>query len=139
MPARTSSNHVGSVPSSIANSKFVSHWMASWSWGTAFDDGRDLIQQPRLVDRLDHRLMLRSDERAYRGERRRERYLEADVRGDDPVALEPGEHLVRGDGRLGVAEVLEAQRGGGRALPEAQARQRAVRVVTGRAHLELRA
>ena len=35
MPARRSSNHVGMTPSSIANSKLVSHWIASWSWGMA--------------------------------------------------------------------------------------------------------
>ena len=32
---RGSENHVGMTPSSIANSKFVSHWTASWSWGIA--------------------------------------------------------------------------------------------------------
>ena len=32
---RGSSNHVGITPSSMANSKLVSHWTASWSWGMA--------------------------------------------------------------------------------------------------------
>ena len=32
---RGSSNHVGMTPSSMANSKLVSHWIASWSCGIA--------------------------------------------------------------------------------------------------------
>ena len=35
MLARGSGNHVPMTPSSMANSKFVSHWMASWSCGMA--------------------------------------------------------------------------------------------------------
>ena len=32
---RGSSNHAGMTPSSMANSKLVSHWTASWSCGMA--------------------------------------------------------------------------------------------------------
>jgi hypothetical protein len=35
MLARASVNHAGMIPSSMANSKFVSHWTASWSCGMA--------------------------------------------------------------------------------------------------------
>ena len=33
MPALTSSNQVGKAPSSMPNSKLVSHWIPSWSAG----------------------------------------------------------------------------------------------------------
>ena len=35
MLERGSSNHAGMTPSSMANSKLVSHWTANWSWGIA--------------------------------------------------------------------------------------------------------
>src|SRR3989442_196468 len=40
MPPLTSSNHTGKTPSSIPNSKLVSHWIASWSCGTSWSTSR---------------------------------------------------------------------------------------------------
>ena len=79
------------MPSRIANSSRVSHCSASWSCGTAAKISLELAQHPRLVDRLDLRLVLGVDERADRRQRRRQRDLEAHVRRDHAVALELGE------------------------------------------------
>ena len=78
-PARTSLNQLGRTPSSMANSKLVSHWMASWSWGMPSRMTPSSFEQSRLVDRLDAGLVLGRDERADRCERGGQRHLEADV------------------------------------------------------------
>ena len=46
-------NHVAMTPSSMANSKFVSHWTASWSCGIASKIVASSVIIARLVDRLD--------------------------------------------------------------------------------------
>ena len=101
------------------------------------EDRRQLMEDAGLVQRLDAALVLRRDERRDRGERRRQRHLEPTVRRDLPVALAPGEDVERGQGGLGVAEVVEAQRVERLSVADPQPRQRPVLVRPRRAHLEL--
>ena len=103
-----------------------------------FEDRRQLVHHARLVERLDAGLVLRGDERRDGRERRGQRDLEPAVHGHLAVALAPGEHLVRGDGGLRVAEVVEAQGLERLAVAQPQARERPVRARPGRADLELR-
>ncbi len=102
------------------------------------EDLVELAQDPRLVDRLDLRLVLGIDERADRRERRRQRDLEAHVRRDHAVALELGEDRERRERRVGEAEVVEDDVLAALPLAKPQLGQRAVGVRAGRADLELR-
>ena len=103
------------------------------------EDRRQLVEDAGLVERLDVRLVLGRDEGGDRRQRRRQRHLEPAVPRDLAVALAAGEDVERRQGRLGVAEVVEAQRVQRLTVADPQARQLPVRVGTGRAHLELRA
>ena len=106
--------------------------------GDGFEDRRQLVHHARLVERLDAGLVLRGDERRDGRERRGQRDLEPAVHRHLAVALAPGEHLVRGDGGLGVAEVVEAEGLERLAVAQPQPRERPVRARPGRADLELR-
>src|SRR5216117_1661956 len=94
MPPLTSSNHTGKTPSSIPNSKLVSHWIASWSWGTSWTTSRSSA----------------SRRASYAGSRA-------------PWCSGTTNALI-GDGGVGVAERLEAHVLGARAVLEPDARQR---------------
>ena len=106
--------------------------------GDGFEDHGQLVHHARLVERLDAGLVLRGDERRDGRERRGERDLEPAVHRHLPVALAPGEHLVRGDGGLRVAEVVEAEGLERLAVAQPQAGEGPVRARPGRADLELR-
>ena len=102
------------------------------------EDRRQLVTDARLVERFDAALVLGRDEGGDRRQRGGERHLEAAVSRDLPVALAAGERGERGQRRLGVAEVVEAQRLERLAVADAQLRQGPVLVRSRRAHLELR-
>ena len=106
--------------------------------GDGVEDGLQLVDDARLVERLDAALVLRRDERGDRRERCRQRDLEPAVGGDLSVPLALGEALEGRHRRLGVAEVTEAHRVDRLAVADAQAGQGTVRAGTRRAHLELR-
>jgi len=75
-----------SAPSSIAKSTRASHWMASLVVRHSGNDLRQLVQDLRLVDRFEMRLVIGVDERADRSQRGG-RHLEAAVRRDHAVGL----------------------------------------------------
>ena len=138
MLERGSSNQVGITPSSMANSKFVSHWMASWSWGMASKIVGQLVHHARLVERLDAGLVLGRDERGDGRERRGQRHLEPAVHRRSGRRACAGRTPVRGDGGLRVAEVVEAERSRGTRRRATRRRGRArCEIVPGRADLEL--
>ncbi len=78
--------------------------------GDGVEERRQLAHHRGLVQRLDAGLVLRSDERGDRRERRRQRHLEATLGRDQAVALAAGERAVGRDRSLRVSELLEAQR-----------------------------
>ena len=91
--------------------------------GDGVEDPVQLVEHPLLVERLDAGLVLRRHERRDRRQRRGQRDLEPAVRRDLPVPLAAGEDAVGGDRRLGVAQVVEAQRVQRLAVADPQARQ----------------
>ena len=107
--------------------------------GDRLEDRRQLVEDARLVQRLDAALVLGGDERGDRGQRRRQRHLEPAVRRDLPVALAAGEDLERRQRGLGVAEVVEAQRVERLAVADPQPWERPMLVGARWTHLELRA
>ena len=134
---RGSGNHEGMTPSSMANSKLVSHWMASWSCGIA---SKMAPARPSSAPR--RAVRCGPGPRA----RRRPRSARAgwaatpgtgSASGIRPSRLRRAKMRYERDGRLRVAEVVEAQGVGRLAVADAQARQGTVRVVARRAHLEL--
>ena len=106
--------------------------------GDRLEDRRQLVEDARLVERLDAGLVLGSHERGDRRQWSRQRYLEPARRRDLSVALATGEHLERRQRGLGVAEVVEAQRVQRLAVTNAQPRERPMLVGARWTHLELR-
>ena len=137
MLARGSSNHVGITPSSMANSKLVSHWMASWSCGMA---SKMVVSSWRM--RASYSGSMRCWSSAATNAAIGASGVGRDTwkrqcGGDQAVALASGEHGERRHGGLGVAEVVEADRLDRFAVAHPQAGQGAVGVGTRRADLEL--
>ena len=99
--------------------------------GESGEDRRQLVEDARLVERLDASLVLGGDEGGDRGQWSRQRDLEPAVRRDLPVALAAGEDFERRQRGLGVAEVVEAQRVDRLAVADPQPGQGAVRVRAG--------
>ncbi len=94
------------------------------------DRREDLVhlgKKPLAIDRFHHRMVLVDQVRVQERGGRRQRDLETEAARNDAFHAQPAKHLIRVDGRLGVAEAPDADvlRPHPGAKPQARRRRRA--------------